>query len=88
MTHIVSLNIFKSAVLIKLTSKVTSRVRFEINFPVCTPSINFVSVEINDFIIFVRWKSLYLLPNDIYIINNIDLVIICELQTTYPLQST
>ena len=44
-------NIFKRAVLIKLTSKVTSRVRFEINFPVCTPSMNFVSVEINDFII-------------------------------------
>ena len=45
-------------------------------------------IKIYDFIIFVRRKSLYLLPNDIYIINNIDLVIICELQTTYPLQST
>ena len=46
-----SLKIFKSAVLIKFTSNDTSRVRLDINLPVCIPFINFVSVAINDFII-------------------------------------
>ena len=43
--------IFKSAVLIRLTKRVTSSVKLETNLPVCILSINFVSVDIRDLII-------------------------------------
>ena len=42
----VSLNIFNITVLIKLVRRPTSFVKFEINFPECLLSINFVSASI------------------------------------------